>query len=37
LDELKDVYTKAYNELKKDKLAVEMIAKAKDARKLELA
>ena len=37
LDELKDVYTKAYNELKKDKLAVEMIAKAKDAKKAELA
>lgn len=37
LDELKDIYTRAYNELKKDKLAVEMIAKAKDARKMELA
>jgi hypothetical protein len=36
LDELKDIYTRAYNELKKDKLAVEMIAKAKDARKMEL-
>ena len=37
LDELKDVYGKAYNELKKDKLAVEMIAKAKDIKKAELS
>ena len=37
LNDLKEVYTKAYNELKKDKLAVEMIAKAKDARKAEFS
>jgi hypothetical protein len=37
LDELKEVYMLAYNELKKDKLAVEMIAKAKDARKAKFA
>jgi hypothetical protein len=37
LDDLKDIYTRAYSDLKKDKLAVEMIAKAKDARKAELA
>jgi hypothetical protein len=36
LDELKDVYTKAWNDVKKDKVAVEFIAKAKDARKAEL-
>jgi hypothetical protein len=37
LEELKNVYTNAYGDLKKDKLAVEMISKAKDARKAELA
>jgi hypothetical protein len=37
LDDLKDVYTKAYNELKKDKNAVELIAKAKDAKKEQLS
>jgi hypothetical protein len=37
VDELKDIYIRAYNELKKDKLAVEMISKAKDARKAELS
>ena len=37
LEDLKDVYTKAYNELKRDKNAVEIIAKAKDSRKAQLA
>ena len=37
LDDLKEVYTVAYNDLKKDKTAVEMIAKAKDVRKVELS
>ena len=37
LDNLKDVFTKAWNEIKADKTAVEMIGKAKDARKAELA
>ena len=36
LEELKDVYIKAYNDLKADKNAVEKIAKAKDARKAQL-
>ena len=36
LDDLKDVFTKAWNEIKSDKTAVEMIGKAKDARKAEL-
>jgi len=33
LDNLKDVYIKAYNELKKDTKAVALISKAKDSRK----
>ena len=36
LEDLKDVYTKAYNDLKADKNAVEKIAKFKDARKAQL-
>jgi hypothetical protein len=36
LEDLKIIYTQAYNQLKKDKTAVEMIAKAKDARKAKL-
>ena len=36
LENLKDVYTKAYNDLKADKNAIEKIAKAKDSRKKEL-
>ncbi len=37
LDNLKDVYTKAYNDLKADKNAVEKIAKFKDLRKAQLS
>jgi hypothetical protein len=37
LDDLKNVYTQAYGDLKKDKNAVEMISKAKDNRKAELS
>ena len=36
LEDLKDVYTKAYNDLKADKNAVEKIAKFKDFRKAQL-
>ncbi len=36
LEDLKYVFTKAWNEIKSDKTAVEMIGKAKDARKAEL-
>ena len=36
LDELKDVFSKAYNDLKADKNAVEKIAKFKDYRKAQL-
>ena len=37
LDDLKNVYTQAYGDLKKNKTAVEMISKAKDDRKAELS
>jgi len=37
IDELKDVYGKAYAALSKDKNAVQMIANAKDAKKAELS
>ena len=37
LNNLKDVYTKAYNDLKADKNAVEKIAKFKDLRKAQLS
>ena len=37
LDNLKNVYTKAYNDLKADKNAVEKIAKFKDLRKAQLS
>jgi hypothetical protein len=37
LDELKNAYSCAYEDVKKDKSAVELIAKAKDAKKAELA
>ena len=37
LEDLKDVYTKAYNDLKADKNAVEKIAKFKDLRKAQLS
>ena len=37
LDELKDVYGQAYKALSKDKAAVDLIVKAKDAKKRELA
>jgi hypothetical protein len=37
LDELKNAYSCAYEDVKKDKAAVELIAKAKDARKAELS
>ena len=37
LDELKDVFSKAYNDLKADKNAVEKIAKFKDLRKAQLS
>jgi hypothetical protein len=37
LQQLKQIYSDAYSELKKDKAAVELVAKAKDAKKAELA
>lgn len=37
IDELKEVYGQAYKALSKDKTAVDMISKAKDAKKGELA
>ena len=37
LQQLKQIYSDAYSELKKDKAAVELIAKAKDAKKAELS
>lgn len=37
LEDLKIIYTQAYTQLKKDKTAVEIIAKAKDAKKGQLA
>ena len=37
LENLKDVYTKAYNDLKADKNAVEKISKFKDLRKAQLS
>jgi hypothetical protein len=37
LDDLKNVYTQAYGDLKKDKSAVEMISKCKDDRKAQLS
>lgn len=37
IDELKDVYGKAYNAVAKDKNAVQLIANAKDIRKVELS
>jgi hypothetical protein len=37
IEDLKVIYTDAYNAVKKDKAAVEMIARAKDARKAELS
>jgi hypothetical protein len=37
IDELKEVYGNAYKALSKDKAAVDMISKAKDAKKGELA
>jgi len=37
IDELKEVYGSAYKALSKDKVAVDMISKAKDAKKGELA
>lgn len=37
LDELKDVYGKAYNALAKDKNAIKSLAEAKDAKKEKLA
>ena len=37
IDELKDVYGKAYAELSKDKNAVQLIANAKDLKKVELS
>jgi hypothetical protein len=36
LESLKEVFTRAYSDLKQDKNAVEMIAKAKDDRKAKL-
>jgi hypothetical protein len=36
LQQLKQIYSDAYSELKKDKAAVELVAKAKDAKKAEL-
>lgn len=36
LEDLKIIYTQAYTQLKKDKTAVEIIAKAKDAKKEQL-
>jgi hypothetical protein len=37
LDELKNIYTQAYNDLKKDKTAVEILANAKDLQKVKLS
>ena len=37
LDDLKNVYIQAYGDLKKDKTSVEIISKAKDARKAQLS
>ena len=37
IDELKEVYGQAYKALSKDKAAVDMISKAKDVKKGELA
>ena len=37
IDELKDIYAKAYASVSKDKSAVQLIADAKDAKKAELA
>jgi hypothetical protein len=37
IDELKDVYGKAYNAVAKDKNAVQLIANAKDLKKVELS
>lgn len=37
IDELKDAYSKAYNALSKDKNAVQVIANAKDMKKVELS
>ena len=37
LQQLKQIYSDAYSELKKDKAAVELVAKAKDAKKAELS
>jgi len=37
LDNLKAAYTEAYNDLKKDKNAVQLIANAKDMKKVELS
>ena len=37
LDELRNAYALAHDDVKKDKTAVEMIAEAKDARKAELS
>jgi len=37
LDELKNIYTQAYNDLKRDKTAVEILANAKDLQKVKLS
>jgi hypothetical protein len=37
IEELKDIYSKAYSSLAKDKNAVQLIANAKDRKKVELA
>ncbi|CAB4123293.1 Single-strand annealing protein SAK3 [uncultured Caudovirales phage] len=37
LEDLKDIFTKAWNEIKADKAAVEMIGRAKDDRKAKLS
>ena len=37
IDELKEIYARAYKAISKDKTAVEIISKAKDARKVELS
>jgi hypothetical protein len=37
LESLKEVFTRAYSDIKADKNAVEMIGKAKDARKAKLS
>jgi hypothetical protein len=37
IDELKTIYGNAYHQLSKDKAAVDKIAKAKDAKKEQLA